>query len=126
PGQQVAHLGDLRLESGAVIRDCRVGYRTAGKLDAAKANAVLVDPWFQGTSAELALQIGPGKLVDTSKYFAILIDSLGNGVSSSPSTSSLQPDDAFPRFTIRDMVESQHRLLTEVLKIGHLKAVVGI
>ena len=126
PSQQIARLGDVRLESGSVIRDCRIGYRTAGQLDAARSNAVLVTPWFQGTSAELTRQIGPGKLVDSSKYFVIMVDTLGNGVSSSPSTSSLQPGDDFPTFSIGDMVETQHHLVTQVLHVAHLKAVVGI
>ena len=74
-----------------------VGYRTAGTAQCRDAsNAVLVAPWFQGTSGQLAWQIGPGKLVDTSKYFVIMVDALGNGVSSSPSTSARQPGAAFP------------------------------
>jgi homoserine O-acetyltransferase len=74
----------------------------------------------------MAGQFGPGKLVDTTKYYAIALDALGNGVSSSPSNSSLQPHMKFPKFTIRDMVNSQHQLLTEVLGISHVKAVIGV
>jgi homoserine O-acetyltransferase/O-succinyltransferase len=119
-------LGDCRLESGAVIRDCRVTYRTRGRLNAERSNAVLVVPWFQGTSVQLALQVGPGKMVDTSKYFVILADSLGNGSASSPSNSAAQPGAAFPAFTMRDIVESQYRLVTETLGLRHLHAIVGI
>ena len=90
PRQQFAQLGDFRLESGEIITDAVVGYRTAGQLNAARSNAVLVAPWFQGTTGQVARQIGPGKLVDTSKYFVIMVDALGNGVSSSPSTSARQ------------------------------------
>jgi homoserine O-acetyltransferase len=124
--QQMAHLGDFQLESGDAIRDCRIGYRTLGQLDASRSNAVLVAPWFQGTSGQLVRQIGPGKLVDTSRFFVLIVDALGNGVSSSPSNSSLQPAGAFPRFTIRDMVESQYQLATRTFHLTHLKAVVGI
>ena len=126
PRQQFAELGDFRLESGATIRDAFIGYRTMGRLNAMRSNAVLVAPWYQGTTWQLAHQIGPGKLVDSSKYFVILVDSFGNGVSSSPSNSALQPGDRFPRFTIADMVESQHQLLTRVLGLTHLHAVVGV
>jgi hypothetical protein len=63
--QQFASLGDFRLESGRTIRDCRIGYRTFGTLDAEKSNAVLFPTWFTGTTADLAGQIGPGKLVDS-------------------------------------------------------------
>jgi homoserine O-acetyltransferase len=126
PEQQVARLGDFGTESGEVIRDCRVGYRTFGELDAGRSNAVLVAPWFLGTSRQLASQIGPGKLVDSSRFFVIAVDALGNGVSSSPSNSPDQPGARFPRFGVRDMVASQHALVVRVLGIGHLKAVVGI
>lgn len=124
--QQVAAIGDLRLESGETIRDCRVGYRTFGKLNAQRSNAVLFPTWFTGTTANLAEQIGPGKLVDSSQWYVIAVDALGNGVSSSPSNSTAQPRMKFPRFSIRDMVESQHRLLIQKLSITHLRAVMGI
>jgi homoserine O-acetyltransferase len=126
PSQQMADLGDFRLESGEIIRNCRVGYRTAGRLNASRSNAVLVTPWFQGTSGQLVRQIGAGKLVDSSKYFVILVDALGNGVSSSPSNSRNHQGSAFPRISIRDMVESQYQLLTRVLKLTHVRAIVGI
>ena len=123
--QQFAELGSLRLENGDTLLDCRVGYRTFGRLDASGGNGVLVTTWFQGTSGELSQQIGPGKLVDSSKFYVIAVDALGNGVSSSPSNSLRQSGQAFPRFSMRDMVESQHRLVTEHLHVKHLKAVVG-
>lgn len=123
-----ASLGDFRLQSGEVIRDCKIGYRTLGELNAAKSNAVLFPTWFTGTSKQLVGLVGPepGKLVDSSKYFVILVDALGDGVSSSPSNSALQPHLKFPRFSIRDMVESQHELVTKTFGIAHLRAVMGI
>ena len=123
---ETARLGDLRLESGATLQDCRVTYRTRGRLNAERSNAVLVVPWFQGNSVQTALQVGPGKLVDTSKFFVILVDSLANGRASSPSNSAAQPGGAFPAITIRDMVESQYQLVTRTLGLRHLHAVVGI
>jgi homoserine O-acetyltransferase len=70
--------------------------------------------------------IGPEKVVDSSKYFAILVDSIGNGISTSPSNSLSQPGMRFSKFTIRDMVESEHRLVTDVLGLAHLHAVMGL
>ena len=124
--QLIASLGDLTLESGQVIHDCRIGYRTYGRLDAAKSNAILFPTWFGGTTEQLAGNFGSGKTIDTGKYFVIAVDAIGNGVSSSPSNSRTQPRLKFPRFSIRDMVESQHRLVTEVLHLNHLRAVIGI
>jgi homoserine O-acetyltransferase/O-succinyltransferase len=124
--QQMASLGDLALENGQTIRDCRIGYRTFGTLNADRSNAVLLPTWAMGTSRELAGQIGPGKLVDSSRYFVIAVDTLGNGVSSSPSNSSLQSGDAFPDFSLADVVEAEYELVTRVLGLRRLKAVVGI
>ncbi len=124
--QQFAAIGDLKLVNGAVIRDCRIGYRTFGRLNADRSNAILFPTWFGGSSAELATSIGPGGLADSSTYFVIAVDALGNGVSSSPSNSAPQPRMKFPEFTVRDMVNAEHEMLTQVLRITHLKAVMGI
>jgi len=124
--QQFANIGDLKLENGGLIRNCRVGYRTFGQLNAAKSNVVVFPTWAGGTTEQLQSSIGSGKLVDSTRYFVIAIDALSNGVSSSPSNSRLQPRMKFPKFSLRDTVESQHRLLTEVLHIDRVKAIVGI
>jgi homoserine O-acetyltransferase/O-succinyltransferase len=125
--QQFAELGDFKLESGEVIRNCRIGYRTYGRLASDRSNAVLWTTWFTGRTAQLEAMIGPGKLVDPGVgIFVVTIDALGNGVSTSASNSAVQPRMKFPRFTIRDMVESQRRLLTERLGITHVRAVMGI
>ena len=121
-----ADLGDFQLGSGQVIQQCKIGYRTFGQLNAEKSNAILFPAWFSGGSQDLVQYIGPDKIINSSKYFVIAVDPLGNGVSSSPSNSTAQPGASFPRFTIRDMVASQHRLLTEGLGISHLHAVMGI
>lgn len=119
-------LGDFKLENGAVIRDCRIAYHTLGKLNDDKSNVVLWPTWFTGSSKQLIPLAGSDGYVDPSRYFVIFVDALGNGISSSPSNSSVQPRMEFPVFTIRDMVNSQYRLLTENLGINHLHAVMGI
>src|SRR6266566_4104728 len=124
--QQFAQLGDFKLESGAVIRDCRIGYRTFGKLNEDKSNAILFPTWASGTTEQAKSNFGSGKLIDTDKYYVIAVDALSNGVSSSPSNSKLQPRMSFPRFTFRDLVNTQHELLTRVLHLNHLKAVMGV
>src|SRR5216684_4543335 len=124
--QQFADLGDLKLQGGTAIQDFHLGYRTLGKLNAQKSNAILWPTWLGGKSQDLLQFLGPGKVVDTTNFFVILVDAIGNGLSSSPSNSKKQPLMKFPVFTIRDIVESEHRLLTEVLHISHLRAVMGI
>lgn len=118
--QQFADLGSLTLENGDIMRAARVGYRTFGALNAQRSNAVLFPTWFTGRSEDLAGLIGPDKLVDSSRFFVIAVDALGNGVSTSPSNGGPAV------FTIRDMVNTQHRLLTKHLGISHLHAVIGI
>jgi homoserine O-acetyltransferase len=128
--QQIAQLGQCKLESGQVIQDCRIGYRTFGKLNAARDNAVLMPTWLYGRSSELVPLFGNGRspshLVDTTRFYGIAIDALGNGVSSSPSNSPTQHGTAFPAFTMRDTVEAEYRVVTEVLGLHHLHAVTGL
>ncbi len=128
--QRIADLGQCRLESGKVLEDCRIGYRTFGKLNAEGTNAVLMPTWLYGNSGELASLFSatpsPLQLVDTSKFFGIAFDALGNGVSSSPSNSTHQHGTDFPAFTTGDMVQTQYRVITEVLKLKHAHAVVGL
>ena len=121
-----ASLGNFELENGQVIRSLRIGYRTLGTLNPQKSNAVVFPTWFTGTTKQLVELVGPGKLVDSSQYYVVLVDALGDGVTSSPSNSKLQPRMQFPQFNIRDMVKSQHALLTRVLGISHVHAVIGI
>ncbi len=125
---RLAELGDFRLESGGVIRECRVGYRTFGTLNPERANAVLFPTWFGGTSQDLVNLglIGPGKLADTSRWFVVAVDAFGNGVSSSPSNSRQQPGRSFPAFTVRDLVRAQHEVLKTYLGLERLHAVIGI
>ena len=104
----------------AKIGDLDIGYRTYGTLAADKSNVIVVLTWFGGTSADLAGWIGAGNLYDSSRYHIIVIDALGDGVSSSPSNSHLS------KITIRDMVRSQHELLTRELKLDHVLAVSGL
>jgi homoserine O-acetyltransferase len=124
--QQFEEFGDFKLQNGAVIHKFRIGYRTLGELNSDKSNAVLWPTWLGGTSQDLLQFIGPGRVLDPGKYFVILVDAIGDGVSSSPSNSKSQPGMKFPQFTIRDMVEAEHRLLTDVLKLSHARAVMGV
>ena len=124
--QQFANLGDFKLESGQVLRDCRIGYRTAGQMNATKSNILVIPTWAGGTTEQWLGNVGPGKMADTSEYYVILIDALSNGVSSSPSNSQAQPRMQFPRITMRDMADTEHELLTKVLHISHVKAFLGI
>lgn len=124
--QQYADLGICKLVSGKSIEHCTLGYRTYGVLNANRSNAVLFPTWFGGKSADLRGAVGATGLVDPARYFVILVDALGDGVSSSPSNSTAQHGTSFPKFTIHDMVNAEYRLATETLHLAHLHAVMGI
>ena len=124
-GQQFADLGTCPTVRGEVIRDCRIGYRTFGRLNARRDNAVLVPTWHGGRSETMTFILGPDRWVDTTRYFAILMDKPGNGVSISPSNSRSQPGRRFPRLAFADLVAAEHRVVTEHLGIRRLHAVVG-
>jgi homoserine O-acetyltransferase/O-succinyltransferase len=121
----IASLGTCRLSGGGTIPGCRVGYRTFGRLSAARDNVVLIPTWLQGRSEDWIPLLGNQGYVDTTRFHVIIVDALGDGHSSSPSSLPEASRSAFPEFTIGDMVTSQHRLLTEKLGIKHVRAVVG-
>jgi homoserine O-acetyltransferase/O-succinyltransferase len=125
PPHQSFGEGDLGLESGEAIKDFSISYVTHGTLNAKKSNAILMVTAISGNHHRLDFMIGPGKALDPDKYFIICTDAIANGLSTSPSNSRAQPRMSFPRFTIRDMVESQYRLLKEKFGIDHVVAVVG-
>ena len=124
--QKFASLGACKLADGLEIKDCRIGYRTWGTLNAAKSNAVLFPSWFSGSSLNIAVFVGAEKMLDPAKYFIIAVDALADGVSSSPSNSTTQAGPLFPAISTRDMVDAEYRLATETFHLAHLHAVMGI
>jgi len=125
PAHQLYRLGDFKLESGEVIKDFAVSYVTHGTLNAKKSNAILMVTAISGNHHRLDFLIGPGKALDPAKYFIVATDAIGNGLTTSPSNSQAQPRMKFPRFSIRDMIHSTHRLVTQHLGVDHVVAVIG-
>lgn len=125
PPHQRYETGDFRLESGEVIKDFAISYVTHGTLNPDKSNAILMVTAIGGNHHRIDYLIGPGKALDPGKYFIIATDAIGNGLTTSPSNSRAQPRMQFPHFNIRDMVNSQERLVREKFGIERLVAVVG-
>ncbi len=121
------NIGNLVLEDGRTLRDCQIAYATFGELAAAKDNAILVTTWFSGTSKIMEqAYIGAGRALDPARFFIIVVNQLGNGLSSSPHNTPEPfggPD--FPRVRIADDVRAQHRLLREKFGIDRLELVMG-
>jgi len=122
----VVSLGTCHLAGGATIQDCRIAYRVFGRLNAARTNAVLVPTWLLGRSEDWLPLLGQDAYVDTTRFYTLVVDAFGDGHSSSPSNTSAEGRAAFGELTIADMVEAQHRLLTEHLRMARLHAVIGI
>jgi len=119
-------IANFKTESGVVLPQARVEYGTYGHLNAAKDNVVLLPSHYMADFHGYEWLIGPDKALDPSKLFLVATELFGNGHSSSPSNTP-EPfhGPRFPVTTIRDNVEAAHRLLTEELKITHVRAIIG-
>jgi homoserine O-acetyltransferase len=122
----IFELGNLTLRTGATLLNAKLAYKTHGQLDAAKSNAILYPTQFAAQHGDIEWLIGSGKALDPDKNFIVVLDQLGNGLSSSPSNTA-QPQDRsqFPTITIQDDVFAQHRLITEVFGIRRVALVTG-
>jgi homoserine O-acetyltransferase/O-succinyltransferase len=123
---------DFKFDSGETLPELRLHYRTLGtpKRDSAGIvrNAVLIMHGTGGSgSGFLSDQFAgvlfkPGQLLDANKYFIVLADGIGHGQSSKPSDGLHA---RFPHYGYNDMVTAQYRLLTEGLRVNHLRLVMG-
>jgi homoserine O-acetyltransferase/O-succinyltransferase len=120
-------LGDFPLEEGGMLRGCQLAYATFGELNTVKDNAILMPTWYSGTSKLLEqVYIGPGRALDPEKYFVILVNQLGSGLSTSPHNSPPPFNMArFPRVRIGDDVRAQERLVRERFGVEQLALVLG-
>lgn len=136
-------------EAGETIKSVKIGWEAAGTLNADKSNVILVTHYFSGTSHAFGKYapadqiagywdaiIGPGKAIDTNKYYVLSSDTLvnlnakqSNVVTTGPA--SINPDTgkpygmSFPVVSIKDFVRVQKALI-DSLEIKKLKAVVGL
>ncbi len=119
-------LGDFTFQSGATLRGSFLSYKTFGRLNAAKDNAIVYPTWYSGQHMDNEWLIGAGMALDPEKYFIVIPDMFGNGLSSSPSNTP-EPYNAarFPKVTPYDNVRAQHRLMTEKFGVSHLRMVLG-
>jgi len=124
---ELFELGMFELENGGHIPDCKLAYTTVGELNNAKDNAILFPHMYSGTSKHmLDVLVGEDLALDPRKYFIILPNQFGNGLSSSPhNTPAPLNQGNFPEITIGDDVRAQHRLVTEKFGIEQLELVLG-
>lgn len=123
---EIFDLGDLVLQGGATIRDCKLAYKTFGTLNAAKDNVIVYPTWYSGQHDANEWLIGPGMALDPATQFIIIPNMIGNGLSSSPSnTPEPYNGPRFPNVTPYDNVRAQHRLVTEKFGIERIRLVTG-
>ena len=123
---KVFDLGNLALQGDMTLPGAQLTYQTYGKLAADKANVVLYPTSYGAHHTDIEWLIGPGKILDSGKYFIVIPNMLGNGLSSSPSNMA-EPYGLgrFPSFSHWDNVQAQRRMLDEVFGITHLALVYG-
>ena len=120
-------IGSLELEEGGTIRNCQLAYATFGTLNATKDNAILLPTWYSGTNKIIEqVFIGSGRALDPNRYFIIIVNQIGGGLSTSPhNTPAPAGMGNFPRVRIGDDVRAQHKLITEKFGLSKLALVVG-
>ncbi len=122
----------FRFGSGETLPSLRLHYRTLGhpRRDAAGVvrNAVLIMHGTTGSGSQFLSPVfagemyGAGQPLDTTKYYVVLPDGIGHGLSSRPSEGLHA---RFPHYDYDDMVEADHRLLVDGLGVTHLRLVMG-
>lgn len=130
--RQYVDIGPLTCEAGGYLSSVTIAYETWGELNAARDNAILICHALTGDSHAIgwwSRLIGPGKAIDTDRFFVIGSNCLG-GCQGSTGPASPHPEDGlpygsrFPILTTRDMVEAQIRLIDH-LGIDRLLCVAG-
>ena len=123
---KVFEAGNVVLQSGITYRDARLAYQTYGTLNPAHSNTVLVMTPFGARHTDLQWMIGPGRALDSERYFIVVPNMFGNGLSSSPSNAVMPFDGSrWPNFTVADNVLVQQRLLHEVFAIERVALAYG-
>jgi homoserine O-acetyltransferase/O-succinyltransferase len=135
---QIQSIGNIKLESGVIMKNVEVAYQVYGRLDSEGTNAVMIchaltgDVYparYQGVKGWWEGLVGPGCAIDTNTYFVVCSNVLG-GCYGSTGPSSLNPDTGspygmeFPVITIGDMVKAQVELIKK-LGVSRMHAVIG-
>src|SRR6187431_2197191 len=107
---RVFEAGDVLLQSGVVFPALQLAYQTYGTLNARKDNVIVYPTSFSAQHTDTEWLVQPGGILDPDRYFIIIPNLFGNGLSSSPSNSAVTP---FPAVSYHDAVAVQRRLLEQ-------------
>ncbi len=122
PTQQGTYeAGDLTLQSGACLPSARLSWRTHGTLSPARDNVIVYPTSYGAQHPDLAWLLGSDKILDPARWFIVIPDMFGNGLSSSPSGTSDYPT----LVTVYDNVQVQRHALSEMFGIDRVACVYG-
>src|SRR5262249_15471903 len=122
----IFELGNVVLQSGLTLRNAQLAYKTYGTLNSRKDNAIVYPTYYGGQQAQNKAMLWPDIAPRPTRYFFIIPQIFGNGLSSSPSNTPPPYDRArFPQMTLYDNVMCQRRLVTEQFGIERLALVTG-
>lgn len=123
---EVYDLGRFELQSGIVLPNAKLAYRTYGTLNSERDNVIVLPTFYTGTHRRNEGFFGEGRAIDPRRHFIVSINMFGNGLSSSPSnTPSPFDGPRFPNVTLYDNVRAQFQLLTEGLSVERIALVSG-
>lgn len=125
-GFEVYQAGNVVLQSGRTFRGMRLAYKTYGRLDATRSNVIVYPTSYSAQHDDIDFMIGEGAALDPTKYFIVIPNLFGNGLSSSPSNTPW-PDvgSRYPDVTFFDAVHVQRRMLAELWGIERVALVYG-
>jgi len=122
---RVFELADFALQSGGTLPKARLAYQTYGQLNVERSNAILYPTSYGAQHPDIEWLIGADRILDPTRYFIIIANMFGNGLSTSPSNTQSSDDEPMTVFTHVDNLAAQRRLLDEVFGINRLALVYG-
>jgi homoserine O-acetyltransferase len=123
---QIFEAGDVVLQSGLTYRGAKLAYKTYGTLDAAKSNVIVYPTSYGAQHFDTEWLVATGNALDPTKYFIVIPNMFGNGLSSSPSNTKPPFDRGrYPHFTVTDNVRVQQRFLAGTFGIERVALVYG-
>ena len=118
--------GNVVLQSGRTFRNMQLAYKTFGSLNADRSNVIVYPTSYSAQHLDTQYMIAPGAALDPDRYFIVIPNLFGNGLSSSPSTTPW-PDvgSRYPNITYFDAVQVQRRMLAELWGVDKVALVYG-
>lgn len=118
--------GDVLLQSGRTFTGMQIAYKTFGTLNADRSNVIVYPTSYSAHHTDTQWLVREGGALDPSRYFIVIPNLFGNGLSSSPSNTPWPlVGSRYPDVTYHDAVAVQQRLLAEVFGIERIKLVYG-